>query len=209
MRTTKLTIALGFLMLQLVSCSGKPKPPVDNIQRSRDFMMAWAASHKDDKNMVVATEIKNSRSFEGYLSFLMNGNTSTATIPDSLKKYIDKDSLLTEADRTYMLKQLNDSLKKNWVEADLTGIRIASEQGIDSCEADTSFKKGKTAIYRKYGVYGIHHISKPVFSLDGRIALIDVEYYNCGGLCGDGRISVYIKIHGHWQLLEEIGLWVS
>jgi hypothetical protein len=53
-----------------------------------------------------------------------------------------------------------------------------------------------------------HQFSRPVFTKDGRYALIQ-HYYYCAPLCASEKILLFTKDEGRWELVKVEELWAS
>lgn len=51
-------------------------------------------------------------------------------------------------------------------------------------------------------------LSKPVFSIDRTIAIININYY-CFGTCGHGGTDIYKKQDGRWKTISGLSSWIN
>lgn len=112
-----------------------------------------------------------------------------------LIQYDRKSTLFNSTDSINLLKQ-NLNPKKLEVDSDI----------FDKVNFTTKHEE----IYKKETgeSYDFYEITIPIFSLNGQLAYLEVNYY-CGRLCGGGK-SIYLKkINGKWKVIEKRTTWIS
>jgi hypothetical protein len=55
--------------------------------------------------------------------------------------------------------------------------------------------------------FSYYEMSIPIFSMDGKIAYVSIDYY-CP-LCGYGMAIVLKKINGNWKIITQITTWTN
>lgn len=73
-------------------------------------------------------------------------------------------------------------------------------------------KSRKSSMYdflkNKYNSDGLIYVSKPLFSEDKKMVIINYGYY-CGHLCGHGKIVILKKTKERWTLEKEIAEFIN
>jgi len=122
-------------------------------------------------------------------------------------KYIKQDDIL------FMYSQLScnefywksDNLKNAICLTDDELHKIFARQKGDT--TNNSSDKWKT-FRQKYGLYGLHSYSKPIFNKQKDFALIETSGSGGEGL-GSGNLLIFQKINSKWKLIESIELWIT
>ncbi len=141
------------------------------------------------------------------LEFIKLNCFSTKHTSD-LKSFISSmnDSLLSKADKKIMKQQLSNKVFL-WDNKELINVWCLTPKDfarINHSDTTDYWEEFRT----NFGNYGHHHYSKPVFSKDKNICII--EHSGQGGwLFGSGEILLFKKIKGKWTLLKEENLWIS
>ncbi len=101
--------------------------------------------------------------------------------------YLGIDTLFTEEDRLYMMKQYQSLKDTQW---------------------QTAFKKSRLT-NKKQKNPNRYYFAIPVFSSDKSKAIFNYTYY-CGDLCAFGGYFIFSKDkHGIWQFIDAYGVWQS
>jgi hypothetical protein len=117
-----------------------------------------------------------------------------------------EDSLVPKLDKRYMLKQHsdktylwnNEKLKMAWC---LTPRDLVNVSYSDTTDYWEEFRK-------KFGKYGRHRYSKPIFNEDGSLCVI--EHSGQGNwLTGSGTILLFKRENENWTLVRREYLWIS
>lgn len=116
------------------------------------------------------------------------------------------DSILSSSDRLFMANQLNSETYL-WDKNKLINVwcLIPSDFAKIHRSDTTDYWEEFRA---KFGMYGHHHYSKPIFNIAKNICVI--EHSGQGDwLVGSGDIFLFIKENGKWKLLKNEMLWIS
>ncbi|MBW1655512.1 hypothetical protein [Flavobacterium quisquiliarum] len=61
---------------------------------------------------------------------------------------------------------------------------------------------------KKHQLYRFYQMTIPVFSIDRKLAYIQLNYH-CAGLCGSGKAIYLKKVNGKWKIIEKWETWIS
>ena len=116
------------------------------------------------------------------------------------------DSLIDEKQKIYLQGQLSND-KCIWDDSKLKGAWLLTPSELENINQNdsTDFWKEFRA---KYGNYGKHKFSKPIFNKELTLAII-LHSGQGGWLHGSEEVKVYIKIDNKWTLYKKIILWIS
>lgn len=125
-----------------------------------------------------------------------------------LKSFIKSinDSILSNTDKKFLKNQLTDKIYL-WDNERLLNIWCLTPK--DFAKINRSDTSDYWDEFRaNFGNYGHHHYSKPIFSENKGVCII--EYRGQGGwLMGSGDILLFKRVKGKWILLKEDNLWIS
>ncbi|TND09620.1 MAG: hypothetical protein FD123_977 [Bacteroidetes bacterium] len=111
------------------------------------------------------------------------------------------------ADADYMLKQRMEFKPQVW---DASKIKGATSLGEAYYKKTFSGKKQVKNWEKYYAVHkaGYYEISTPVFSRDGKTAILYMAYH-CGTTCGHGGASLYRFENGKWKEVRSLFAWIK
>jgi len=148
-----------------------------------------------------------------YLKNQDNGQLLQVLKPDSLldmwgiagRNKSQNKLILTKKEKKYVAAEINQLKSINWVDHLLPGTRLLSQDTANYYLIDRF--QGWQKLYKR-GITGFYTFSKPVFLRNETICIFQYDF-NCGYLCGDGTIMVYIKENGKWAPYINLANWVS
>lgn len=117
-----------------------------------------------------------------------------------------EDTIVTQKDKEYMLQYFSTKTKL-WDEKQLRNIWCIKPSEL--AELGGNYTLDYWQAYRKkFGDYGKHSYSKPIFNKDRTVAVI--EHSGGGGwLLGSGAIWCFTKVDRSWRLTFKQTLWIS
>jgi hypothetical protein len=118
------------------------------------------------------------------------------------------DNSFTRDDIAFMRRQIAYALRYKWEKNRIEHATIIADKDIKSLFGPEHKGDGWLAFYNNYKMNGYKTFSVPLFSLD-RQTCIFYYTYNCGWLCGNGRLCIYRKKENKWVLQRNISTWVS
>jgi hypothetical protein len=120
---------------------------------------------------------------------------------------LKNESYLSAADIAYMHQQIKKNRAGMWQkdslgnEAKILPPGQAPSAGLSPKKAT----KAWTNYFKKYPV-GFYELSQPVFSKDGTVAAICVNF-QCGVYCGNGGAYVFRFLNGQWTAVKNCYSW--
>jgi hypothetical protein len=121
-----------------------------------------------------------------------------------LKAVLTDKQFFSSAELT-MLKAQAGNNALAWKATDFSGVRIVEQDTVDAI----------FNVYSKHWAYFNKHIgrdfnefSMPIFLRNDTYCLF-YEANHCGGLCGEGKLALYKKEGGHWQVVKYYCQWIS
>ena len=115
-------------------------------------------------------------------------------------------AILSSQERREILVQLDHPILKTWTNDLIGPAKIVSQDTLNRI-----FKGGLheawSLFHEKYG-RDLRRFSAPIFLRNNTICLFYSEMM-CGGLCGEGQLSLYKKGAGQWKLIRTFCNWVS
>jgi hypothetical protein len=89
--------------------------------------------------------------------------------------------------------------------------KIAKDMQVISDKEISRIFKSKKKLWKyfreKYGS-SYHCFSVPLFTCD-KLTVVIYRSTQCGPLCGDGSIDVFVKLNGKWTFKKNYGFWIS
>jgi hypothetical protein len=113
--------------------------------------------------------------------------------------------VLSEEDKEFMMEQYTDK-KYLWDKSKLKGYWVLYPKDLNVIEGETPKDYWDTFRVR-YGNFGLHDFSIPMFNRDKTFAVV-LHAYQAGLDDARGMIEAYRKVNGRWVLYERIRLWV-
>jgi hypothetical protein len=113
--------------------------------------------------------------------------------------------VLTKNEKRYVAAELNQLRGMEWVDHLLPGARLLSQDTVNYYLGDKIY--GWQRMYDR-GIYGFYTFSKPVFLRNETFCIFQYDF-NCGVLCGSGKITVYRKVNGKWTHYINLYNWIS
>lgn len=120
---------------------------------------------------------------------------------------LKSESYLNAADITHMHQQIKKNRAGMWHKDSLGNDSKILPPG-QAPSAGLSPKKATKAwtnYFKKYPV-GFYELSQPVFSKDGTVAVICVNF-QCGVYCGNGGAYVFRFLNGQWTAVKNCYSW--
>lgn len=157
--------------------------------------------------------LKETKAFMSFLRKEPNGNQSTlvSDIPTKIKKtdciyWLLQDSANFTADEmAYFKSPVEPDAIKQWNSSLIPMSTFISEDSITAVFKD--YKKNWPYFYKHFGS-GFSKFSSPIFLRNYTYCLIYTSHH-CGGLCGEGMLTLYIKEDGKWTRVKDYCRWVS
>lgn len=146
---------------------------------------------------------------------------------DSTKAFLLRDSALTHfypdwesdstllaglknelgADADYMLKQRMEFRPATWDVSKMKGAVLLNETYLKKTFSGKKAVKNWEKYYAEHKA-GYYEISTPVFSRDGKTAVVYMAYL-CGVTCGHGGASLYRYENGKWNEVRSLFSWIK
>ena len=158
-------------------------------------------------NFVISTELPRFSNTPGK-GYITESFTNSLFFRQEEYLNTNADSLFNKKDIEFIHQQMNDTLFK--LNPDL----IKSKTVVSF---DTLMKlrnKGERAwkfwerFSKKYGKHEYFSISKPLFSVDKKTAIVSYGFH-CGSLCGGGSTEIYRLVDEKWVRIKTIETWIS
>ena len=121
--------------------------------------------------------------------------------------------ILSNAEREYVLGKVEALKKFRWEEGQIKNGKVMPKSEINAVYRSSVSKGWKKSlkvwehIHEKYGP-GFYTFSKPILLRNDTLCIFYIDFH-CGGLCGNGEFSAYIKQEGEWIKYCVISNWVS
>ena len=156
------------------------------VKRAIDFIKQVEGQQLTNKNFILADKIFSIE----YHDCLNQILTDTATF--------SKDELDSIKSKKYVFIS-------NWTQDIFPNIKVISSDTIKSIFRDHT--KGWPFFNENFG-YSFSRFSFPIFLRNDMYCLFYSDY-NCGGLCGRGRLILYKKEKDQWVEIKDYCHWVS
>jgi hypothetical protein len=118
---------------------------------------------------------------------------------------LKSESYLTPADIDFMLQQARSNKKQTWTKDSIAGAVVLPSKGLPTSFNAKKAAKQWTKYFSKHKG-GYYEVSKPVFSKDGKTAIVYVGF-RCGSKCGNGGAALYRWENGQWKLEKNLFSW--
>jgi hypothetical protein len=122
-------------------------------------------------------------------------------------KIAANDTLFTQTDIDYIMKQVNQRKNTNWSVLSIDNAVLIKSTDIDSIFRTFKANSGWKVFYKTYGS-DFYEMSYPYFSQDKQTCIIYTGYH-CGGLCGEGGLKIFRRRNNIWTQVKTIGWWES
>lgn len=152
---------------------------------------------------------------------LVNANASdTFLLRDSVSCYLSGDAygdsamlqdlvrgkFITQGDMNSMMKQLGANNHSLWTKDSIAGAVVLQSATLPS--SALSAKKA-TKAWTKYfesQKHGFYEVGKPLFSLDGKSAVVYTAF-QCGAKCGNGGATLFQWKNDKWVPVKNLYSW--
>ena len=118
--------------------------------------------------------------------------------------------IITDEERAYINSEIDKMQGHKWQEGLVSGAHIITADSVrkvfDIRKTDRLFD-GWSYFHNK-GVDRIYNFGVPIFFRNDNYCLFYYGY-SCGGLCGEGSVTIYKKVKGKWQPFSTLSSWVS
>ncbi len=159
------------------------------------------------------TYLKETKVFMAFISKEPDGNQSVlvSDIPTKIKKtdcvywLLQDSSNFTAEEMAYFKSPLEPDLIKQWNSSLIPMSRFISEDSISAVFKDHN--KNWPYFYKHFGS-GFSKYSAPIFIRNYTYCLIYTSHH-CGGLCGEGMLTLFIKEDGKWKRVKDYCRWIS
>jgi len=121
-----------------------------------------------------------------------------------LKEALTDKQFYSSAELT-MLKAQAGNNAPAWKATDFSGVRIVKQ---DTVEAIFSVYSKHWAYFNQHIGRDFNEFSMPVFLRNDSYCLF-YEANHCGGLCGEGKLTLYKKEGDHWKIVKSYCQWIS
>ncbi|MGL4596132.1 MAG: hypothetical protein ACRCYO_01310 [Bacteroidia bacterium] len=118
---------------------------------------------------------------------------------------LKSESYITPADIDFMLQQARASKIQTWTKDSIAGSVVIASKGLPNSLKQKKAAKQWTKYFSKHKT-GYYEVSKPIFSKDGKTAIVYVSF-QCGVNCGNGGASVYRWKNDKWVLEKNLFSW--
>lgn len=181
-----LVISVIFILIQ-TSCSSLKNSKITNFN-IRSLITLEVNFHEID-NIKFIDSFSNAKEFKSYLKDYMFEKEPKLSYPNPFYTRSQTESLFKGSNGTYLINQLNQSdgsLEKYFPKQKIN-LLFKYDDGENNQNRDFEYKSSKQI-----------KITKPVISMDGKLALIWYSTY----FIGDGHTGIHIfeKIDGIWVL---------
>ena len=159
-------------------------------------LMTQAFFRRDGKNMPDSLCTKIVLKTQTY-----KGEITLETISKLYPDFILQDDIL------YMYSQLSCE-DYFWDTHQLPNTIGLTSEELERIFDDEDAIKNWEEFIGKYGLYGLHNFSKPIFNKAENIALV-IHEGNGGCTLGSGTMYIVKKGKYRWRIVKEIELWIS
>jgi len=186
-RRHPLAISVIFILIQ-TSCSSLKNSKITNLN-IRSLITLEVNFHEID-NIKFIDSFSNDKAFETYLKDNLFEKEPKLSYPNPFYSKSQAIALFKGSNGTYLINQLNQSdgsLKKYFPEQKINLLFKYDDDGENNQNRDFEYKSSKQI-----------KITKPVISMDGKLALIWYSTY----FVGDGHTGIHMfqKNDGKWVL---------
>jgi len=117
--------------------------------------------------------------------------------------------VLTTNEKKYVRAELNKMRKYVWRDSLFQNSILIKKDSINYAfgKSNSANMDGWDYFKRHFG-QGYYDFSKPIFIRNGTMCIF-YRGENCGWLCGEGFVGVYVKKGKKWILKYELSSWVS
>ncbi|PKW19999.1 hypothetical protein [Flavobacterium lindanitolerans] len=159
-------------------------------------------------NFVISTELPRFSNTPGK-SYITESFTNFSL--SSQEEYLNNnpDSLFNKKDIEFIHQQMEDAvdfkLNQNFIKSKTV---ISFDSLLKLRNKGERTWKFWERFSKKYGKHEYFSISKPLFSVDKKTAIVSYGFH-CGSLCGEGLTEIYRLVNEKWIRIKTIETWVS
>jgi hypothetical protein len=137
--------------------------------------------------------------------FILEDSPSSLDYFDCLKSVLHDTTIFSKTEISIIKKQSKHPLIKSWTNSLIPNIKIVSADTIRNIFKDDS--KGWKYFYNHIG-RSVSGFSAPIFLKHFSYCLFYSDN-SCGGLCGEGHLTLYKKEKDKWIAIKSYCNWVS
>ncbi len=172
------------------------------------ILLSLTATAQDRKSLLQAA-MRNSNASDSL--FLLRDSALAHLYYDAesdsmLLAGLKSETYLTPADIEYMRAQLKNYKPHTWTADSIPGARIIATSAVPSAALKPKKSVKAWSKYFQTNRTGYYEVSAPVFSKDGKTAIVYVGF-QCGASCGNGGATVYRFENGQWKPVKNLFSW--
>lgn len=137
--------------------------------------------------------------------FLLEDKPGDLQNGDCLQEVV-RDTIVFSPDEIKYFKSKQFPSLSKWPVNAFKGITFVSRDTVTAIFNDP--KKSWSYFYKHYSYEGLDIFSLPIFLRNDTYCLFYTSHA-CGGLCGEGKLTLYKKENGEWKVVKTYCWWIS